>query len=161
MGLSFMLTTRGIPQIYYGTEALMNGDKGVSDPEIRKDFPGGWAGDQADYFTGKNLSAEQQSTLQYMKKLLNWRKSKPVIHKGKLTHYIPQDNIYVYFRTQGKETVMVIMNGNTKEMKLGTIRFAESMTGKSKAKNVLTDDSVQNLNEITLPAMTTVILELE
>jgi glycosidase len=161
MGLSFLFTTRGIPEIYYGTEAMMNGDKAVNDPEIRKDFPGGWAGDQVDYFNGKNLSADQLATLQYMKKIMNWRKSKPVVHKGKLTHYIPQDNIYVYFRTLGTETVMVIMNGNNKEMKLNTSRFAESMMGKSKGKNVLTDEAISNLNEITLPAMTTVILELE
>jgi len=78
-----------------------------------------------------------------------------------LTHYIPQDNIYVYFRTQGKETVMEIMTGNATEKKLKTDRFAESMIGKTKGKNVLTDESIQNLGEIALPAMTTLILELE
>ncbi len=160
MGLSLMLTTRGIPQIYYGTEALMDGDGSVH-PQIRKDFPGGWPGDQVDFFNGKNLSADQQATVQFMKKILNWRKSKSVIHRGKLTHFIPQDNIYVYFRTLGSERVMVIMNGNAKEMKLSTARFAESMNGKTKAKNVLTDESIQSLGEITLPAMTTLVLELE
>src|SRR5260221_654811 len=160
MGLSFLLTARGIPQIYYGTEALMDGDASVH-PQVRMDFPGGWVGDQVDFFNEKNLSSDQQSAVQFMKKLLNWRKSKTVIHQGKLKHYIPQDNIYVYFRTLGNETVMVIMNGNTKEMKLITNRFAESMKGKATAKNIVTDESIQNLNEIAIPAMTTLILELE
>ncbi|MBI1769372.1 MAG: glycoside hydrolase family 13 protein [Bacteroidetes bacterium] len=160
MGLSFMLTARGIPQIYYGTEALMDGDGNVH-PQVRRDFQGGWAGDQVDFFNGKNLSTDQQAAVQFMKKILNWRKSKAVIHHGKLTHFIPQDNIYVYFRTHGNETVMVIMNGNNKEMKLSTGHFAEFMKGKTKAKNVLTDESIQNLNELTLLAMTTSILELE
>jgi len=160
MGLSFLLTARGIPQIYYGTEALMDGDASVH-PQVRMDFPGGWVGDQVDFFNEKNLSSDQQSAVQFMKKLLNWRKSKTVIHQGKLKHYIPQDNIYVYFRTLGNETVMVIMNGNTKEMKLNTNRFAESMKGKATAKNIVTDESIQNLNEIAIPAMTTLILELE
>jgi len=160
MGLSFMLTTRGIPQIYYGTEALMDGDGSVH-PQVRMDFPGGWVGDQVDFFKGKNLSIDQQAAALFMKKILNWRKSKAVIHQGKLKHFIPQDNIYVYFRDLGNETVMVIMNGNAKEMKLNTNRFAESMKGKANAKNVLTDEAFQNLNEITIPAMTTLILELE
>ncbi|GHN01269.1 neopullulanase SusA [Cytophagales bacterium WSM2-2] len=160
MGLTFMLTVRGIPQIYYGTEALMDGDASVH-PQVRRDFPGGWANDETNFFTNKNLSPDQQKTVQFMKKLLNWRKSKAVIHKGKLTHYIPQDNVYVYFRSLGNEIVMVAMNGNAKEMKLNTSRFAESIKGKMKAKNVLTDEVVQNLGEITLPPMTAVVLELE
>jgi len=160
MGLTFLLTIRGIPQIYYGTEALMDGDA-REHSQIRKDFPGGWSGDEVNFFTDKNLSEDQQKTIQFMKKILNWRKSKMVIHKGKLVHYIPQDNIYVYFRSLGNETVMVAMNGNAKEIKLNTGRFAESIKGKIKAKNVLTDESLLNLNEITLPAMTAVVLELE
>lgn len=161
MGISFLLTTRGIPQLYYGTEALMDGDKGEGDAALRKDFYGGWAGDQVDFFNGKNLSADQQSALQFMKKLLNWRKSKAVIHRGKLTHFVPWDNVYVYFRTLGKETVMVIMNGNNKEMKLNLDRFSEMTKGKTKAKNTLKDESFQFSKEINLPAMTTLILELE
>ena len=160
MGLSFLLTARGIPQIYYGTEALMDGDASVH-PQVRMDFPGGWVGDQIDFFNGKNLSSDQQSAVQFMKKILNWRKSKAVIHQGKLKHFIPQDNIYVYFRALGNETVMAIINGNAKEMKLNTNRFAESMKGKTRAKNVVTDAAIEDLNEIILPPMTALILELE
>jgi glycosidase len=161
MGISFLLTTRGIPQLYYGTEALMDGDKGEGDAALRKDFYGGWAGDQVDFFSEKNLSADQESALQFFKRLLNWRKSKTVIHQGKLTHFIPQDNIYVYFRTLGAETVMVIMNGNNKEMKLNLDRFSELMMGKTNAKNVLTDESFHLSKEIMLMPMTTSILELD
>jgi glycosidase len=161
MGLSFLLTTRGIPQLYYGTEALMDGDKGEGDAALRMDFYGGWVGDHVDFFSGKNLSVDQQSAVQFMTKLLNWRKSKAVIHRGKLTHFIPQDNIYVYFRTLGQETVMVIMNGNNKEMKLNPDRFSELMRGKTRAKNVLTDESFQIPKDISLPPLTSLIFELE
>ncbi|HTH55829.1 MAG TPA: glycoside hydrolase family 13 protein [Cyclobacteriaceae bacterium] len=161
MGLVFLLTTRGVPQLYYGTEALMDGDKGEGDAELRKDFYGGWAGDRVDFFKQSNLTSDQQLAYQFLKKLLNWRKSKTVIHKGKLTHFIPQDNVYVYFRTLGEQTVMVILNGNTKEVKLSTHRFAESIKGKTKAKNILTDASIQISDEINLPPMTSLILELE
>ncbi len=160
MGVTFLLTTRGIPQIYYGTEALMDGDGNVH-PQVRLDFPGGWPGDTADYFNGKNLSKDQQEATGFMKKILNWRKSKPVIHQGKLVHFIPQDNIYVYFRTLGQETVMVVMNGNATEKSLSTERFAELIKGKTKAKNVLIEATLQNLEVLTLPAKTALILELE
>ena len=160
MGLTFLFTTRGIPQIYYGTEALMDGDKSDGDAVMRKDFPGGWAGDEVDFFNGKNLSANQQDALKFMQKLMNWRKTKPVIHQGKLTHFIVQDNIYVYFRTLGNETVMVTLNGNAEEKKLKTERFSEIMKGKTKAKNVLTDETLQSVNEITLPSMSALVLEL-
>jgi glycosidase len=161
MGLAFLLTTRGIPQLYYGTEALMDGDKSEGDQMLRMDFYGGWAGDKIDFFSGKNLSTDQQSALTFIKKLLNWRKSKSVIHRGKLVHFIPQENIYVYFRTLKNETVMVIMNGNNKEMKLDVSRFAEMMGAKTKAKNILTEESFQITKDIVLPSMTTMILELE
>ena len=160
MGLIFLLTTRGIPQLYYGTELLMDGDYSIH-PTVRRDMPGGWKEDQVNSFAASGRSIEQNEAFDFMKKLLSWRKTKPVIHQGKLVHFIPEDNIYVYFRSNEKETVMVIMNGNDTVKKLKTDRFAESIQGKTKAKNAMTGETISSLNELTVPAMTALILELE
>ncbi len=160
MGLIFLLTTRGIPELYYGTELLMDGDYSIH-PTVRMDVPGGWKDDKANSFSVSGRTKEQNEAYDFMKKLLNWRKTKPVVHQGTLKHFIPEDNIYVYFRSLEKETVMVIMNGNDTEKKLKTDRFAESMQGKTKAQNALTGEAISSLSEITLPSMTALILELE
>lgn len=160
MGLIFLLTTRGIPQLYYGTELLMDGDYSIH-PTVRRDVPGGWNEDHMNSFTSAGRTKEQNEAYDFIKKLLSWRKTKPVVYEGKLVHFIPEENIYVYFRSLERETVMIIMNGNETEKKLKTNRFAESMQGKTKAKNALTDETIQGLSEITVPAMTALILELE
>ena len=160
MGLVFLVTTRGIPQIYYGTEALMDGDAKMH-PEVRRDFQGGWPGDEVDFFNGKNLTPNQQEASKFLKRLLNWRKTRPSIHQGRLVHFIPQDNVYVYFRVLGKETVMVIMNSNDAETTIETSRYEELLKGKTKAKNVLTDEVWQNLGTIKVPPKTALILDVE
>jgi Cyclo-malto-dextrinase C-terminal domain./Alpha amylase, catalytic domain. len=113
LGLAYVSTFRGIPQIYYGTEVLManpadNDDHGI----IRSDFPGGWVEDRVSAFSGLGLSKEQRETQGFVKKLLNWRKQNEVIHKGKLVHYFPEDGVYVYFRVLGAKKVMVLLNRN-------------------------------------------------
>ncbi|HCW09323.1 MAG TPA: hypothetical protein DGG95_18360 [Cytophagales bacterium] len=160
MGLIFLLTTRGIPELYYGTELLMDGNYSIH-PTVRMDVPGGWKEDKVNSFTVAGRTKEQNEAYDFMKQLLNWRKNKKVIHEGKLLHFIPEDNIYIYFRSLGNETVMVIMNGNDSEKKLPTARFAEGVQGKTKAKNAMTGEVIQNLSELTLPAMTALVLELE
>ena len=160
MGLIFLMTTRGIPQLYYGTELLMDGNYSIH-PTVRMEVPGGWPGDQVNEFTRTGRTKEQNEAYDFMSKLLQWRKTKPVIHSGKLTQFIPEDNVYVYFRHQANETVMVLMNGNDKEMKINTSRYSECMKGKTKAVNVLSAEVLQNIQEITLPSMTAVILELQ
>ena len=128
MGLAFLLTTRGIPQLYYGTELLMDGD-GAYHPNIRKDFPGGWPGDNANGFTAAGRTADQNEVYSYLKKLLDWRKSQTIIHSGKLLHYIPQDNVYVYFRYDAKKCVMVVLNANDSEKTLNTSQlFSASLS---------------------------------
>ena len=160
MGLTFLFTTRGIPQIYYGTEVLMDGDGSVH-PQVRMDYPGGWAGDSLDYFEGKGLTSNQIEATNFLKKILNWRKSKPVIHNGTLKHFIPENNVYVYFRTLNREVVMVIINANDTETSLTTTRFEEVMKGKTKFKNVMTDEVGDNLQTIKIQANTAMVLELE
>jgi neopullulanase len=160
MGLAFLMTTRGIPQIYYGTEILMDGD-GAHHPNVRLDFPGGWPGDQTNAFTREGRTAEQNEAFDYLRTLLQWRKGAEVIHHGKLAHYIPEQNVYVYFRYSETSRVMVIMNGNDKDMELETERFAEHVKGAGSATNVLDGTSVPDIATLRVPALTTLILELE
>jgi len=159
--MTFLMTTRGIPQVYYGSEILMTGFKREGDGALRKDFPGGWQGDQINGFKGIGLTAAQSDVQQFMKKLVNWRKGKDLIHNGKLKHYFPMDNFYVYFRYNEKETVMVILNLNSEDRTLNTSRFSESLSGFTSAKEVITGREVNDLNTISLRAKTSMILELK
>ena len=158
--MAFLMTTRGIPQTYYGDEILMTGFKREGDGFLRKDFPGGWQGDAINGFEGKGLTPVQTDFQQFMKKLLNWRKGKTVIHTGCLKHYYPADNFYVYFRYNKEEAVMVILNLNKEDKKLDTKRFAESLKGYNSGREVMTGKTVNDLNTITVPANTSMILEL-
>ena len=159
--MTFLMTTRGIPQIYYGEEILMKGYKRDGDGLLRKDFPGGWQGDQIDGFKGVGLTAGQVEFQQFLKKLVNWRRGKTVIHSGSLKHYYPMDNLYVYFRYNDKETVMVILNKNRENRTLDTGRFAESLQGFASAKEVMTGNTFNDLTHIVVPANTSMILELK
>ncbi|MBC8111856.1 MAG: cyclomaltodextrinase C-terminal domain-containing protein [Verrucomicrobia bacterium] len=160
MGLTFLLTTRGTPQLYYGTELLMDGD-GASHPEVRKTMPGGWKGDATNVFEANGRSPQQNEAYNFLKTLLDWRKTKQVIHQGKLTHYVPADNVYVYFRHDEKQTVMVVMNGNKQAKMLNTNRFKENIKKFTKARNILSGTVVNDLNTIQIPAKTALVLELE
>ena len=125
MGVAYFLTTRGIPQIYYGTEILMRHD-GSEHGDIRADFPGGWKGDKINAFTGEGLTTDQLNMQKYVSIIQNWRKTAEVIHHGKLMHFAPENGIYTYFRYNEKETVMVVLNKNEKETNLETERFSEN-----------------------------------
>jgi neopullulanase len=159
MGMAFLLTTRGIPQLYYGTEILMD-RSGASHPDVRLDFPGGWPGDKVNAFTREGRTREQNEAFDYIKTLANWRKNKAVIHTGKLMQFIPEDNIYVYFRYSEQETVMVVMNANPTEKTLSTERFSERMTGFTKATNIMNGQVLSGLTTLTVPANTAWVLEL-
>ena len=98
MAMAYLLTIRGIPQIYYGSDILMTGRKSDGDGMLRKDFPGGWAGDKVNAFTGEGLTPQQKDAQQYLKKLITWRKGKEVIHNGKMLHYLPKGGVYAFFR---------------------------------------------------------------
>jgi len=159
--MTFLMTTRGIPQVYYGGEILMKGYKKDGDGLLRKDFPGGWENDQINGFKGIGLTSDQLDFQQFMKKLVNWRKGKSVIHTGLLKHYYPKDNLYVYFRYNEQESVMVILNLNNEVKTLNTSRFAESLQGCTFAKEVMSGNTFNDLNNIVIPAKTSLILELK
>ena len=160
MGLTWLLTTRGIPSMYYGTEILMKNFKDPTDAEVRRDFPGGWAGDKEDKFTAAGRSARENEAFDYVRKLATYRRAHPVLHTGKLMQYLPDNGLYVYFRYDAASTVMVASNTSDKPAALATARFAERMSGFTKARNVLTGEQLGSLASLTLPAKTAVVLEL-
>jgi glycosidase len=160
MGVALFLTMRGIPQIYYGTEVLMRHDGGEHG-NIRSDFPGGWQGDKVNALTGQGLSDQQKEIQNYVAKIQNWRKNKPVIHYGKLMHFVPQDGIYVYFRYNDDEVVMVMLNKNETEKKVDTKRFSEITNGYQKGKEIITSKEISTISEIKIPAKTAMIIELQ
>ena len=161
MALAFLATTRGMPMIYYGTEALLDRGKLEGDPGKRKDFPGGWQGDEVNMFTGENLSSEQKDMKDFMSALFTWRKGNKTVQDGKLTHYIPEDGMYVYFRTLGKESVMVIINNNEKYLKtITTSRYEENLKGFKSGKDIFTGSQINDLSKIEVPAKSVKIIEL-
>jgi len=161
MAMAFLMTTRGIPQLYYGSEIGMTGNKDKGDGDIRHDFPGGWTGDSINAFSANGRTAIQNEYHNYLSKLLNWRKNKPVIHTGLLTHYIPDNDTYVYFRYNETENIMVIINNNETDKTLKLDRFAESLKGKTKGVDVMTNAKFELENTISIPKTTVLILELQ
>lgn len=161
MSMSFLMTTRGIPQLYYGSEIGMTGNKDKGDGDIRHDFPGGWVGDSINAFTANGRTVAQNEYHSYLAKLLNWRKNKPVIHTGQLTHYIPENDTYVYFRHNETENIMVIINNNLTDQTLKLDRYAESIKGKTKGTDVMSEKLYDLTAPILLPKESVLILELK
>ncbi|MFC5408437.1 glycoside hydrolase family 13 protein [Larkinella bovis] len=160
MGVTWLLTTRGIPSWYYGTEVLMKNTKNPSDAEVRRDFPGGFPGDRENKFTAQGRSSRENDAFNFVKKLANYRKNNPVLQSGKLMQYVPELGTYVYFRYDASKTVMVATNSTENEIELDMSRFSERTHGFSKARNVLTDEAISGLQAVKLPAKTAVVLEL-
>ena len=161
MAMALLATVRGIPQLYYGSEIGMAGDKGKGDADIRRDFPGGWDGDQNNAFTKSGRTEEQNKFFEVTSKLFQWRKNKSVIHFGKMTHYIPEQNVYVYFRYDEKETVMVVMNNSAEAKTINTGRFLENIKSFKSGKDVLSGKTVDLSSEISLEAKSVLVLELK
>ncbi len=155
--LGLLFTMRGIPCVYYGTEILMK--ETANHGLIREDFPGGWAGDPEDKFTAEGRSPAENEMHDYIAKLLNWRKGSKAITEGKMTHYIPENDVYVFFRHTESDTVMVLMNSHpdaSREVKLD--RYREMMSSNT-AINVLTGKS-EDLNQLSLKPKSITILRL-
>lgn len=161
LGVGFLLTTRGVPHLYYGTENLTKNFKNPSDAEVRKDFEGGWADDKVNKFLASGRTEKENEAFDFVKKLANYRKTSEAITTGKLTQFLPQDGIYVYFRYTDNQTIMVIMSQSKDDKNLDTQRFAERMSGFTSAKNIMTDSSVGDLKSLKIPAMSITVLELQ
>ncbi len=162
MALTYLLTTRGIPQIFYGTEILMeNTGHHKNDGLIRSDFPGGWKDDAVNAFTGTGLSEIQSNMQSYIKQLLNWRKNNPVIAMGKTLHFAPFNGAYVFFRYNRQKMVMVIMNKNATTIDVDTNRFLEILGDKRTARNIMTNKSTALKNGLMIPAKSALVFEVE
>jgi glycosidase len=158
--LAFLLTTRGIPQIYYGTEVLMTGTKEEGDGWLRKDFPGGWPGDKIDEFSKSGRTEMQNEAWDYMQKLLQWRKTSKAVTQGKLIHYAPRNGVYVYGRIKDNSSVIVILNGSTTDQTIQMNRFADITGQYTNGRDVISSKTIDIRNEITIPAKGEYILEL-
>jgi glycosidase len=159
-GMAMLLTMRGIPQVYYGTEILM---KNFSRPDgmVREDFKGGWEGDTENKFTATGRTAAENEAFDFVKKLANYRKNNTVLQTGSLMQYVPEKGIYVYFRYNNKKTVMVIVNSNEQEETLTAERFYERMKGFTKAMDVITDTEYNSIQSFKLPPKKVLVLELK
>jgi glycosidase len=138
MGINWLLTLRGIPQLYYGTEILMKNFKNPTDAEVRKDFPGGWHGDIVNKFLASGRTQQEQEAWTYIATLANFRKHSPALTSGKLMQYLPQNGLYVYFRYTSQQTVMVISNTAKQPILVDWKRFAERTAGFTAMRNVIT-----------------------
>jgi len=160
MALAGLLTTRGIPQLYYGAEILM---KNFCNPDglVRADFKGGWPGDKEDKFTAAGRTAQENEVFDYLRTLANYRKQNTVLQNGRVMQYVPENGVYVYFRYNEAKTVMVIMNGNDKAQDLTTKRFTERIGSFSKGLDVISGKEQSITDTIAVPAFTTLVLELK
>ena len=161
MAIAFLVTTRGIPQFYTGIETLESAREHEGHGKLRVTFPGGWPGDPVNAFTREGRTAEQNEIVDFLSKLLNYRKDKEVLHYGWLRHFVPENNIYVYFRYNDEETIMVVMNNNAREMELDTRRFEEATLGFNMARDVISGQVFRGFGAWKIPANSALILELE
>lgn len=161
MGFNWLLTMRGIPQIYYGTEVLMKNKKENTDATVREDFPGGWVDDKSkeNRFTKEGRSEKQQEAFAYVSSLANFRKHSSAITTGKTMQYIPVDGLYVYFRYDNKQTVMVVTNTGDKKIKLESKSYAERTNGFTKARNVISDKT-ELINDLSIETNESFVFEL-
>ena len=159
--VTFLLTSRGIPQIYYGTELLMNGSKEGSDGYIRLDFPGGFPGDTTDAFTPEGRTDMQNEAWNYLSTLLKWRRdtANEVIAKGSLKHFMPINCAYVYERRLGDKSVIVMINGTDEELPLETSRYAEILHEGDSLTDSMTGTPLTVGSEITLAPRQTLVLQ--
>ncbi len=160
MGLSFILTTRGIPMIYYGTEILMVGKEHAGHGYIRRDFPGGWPNDTINAFIPDGRTVIQNEAFDFLKNLLNWRKEKEVIQTGKLKQFVPENGIYVYFRYNENETVMIVLNNNDEERSFETGRYNEVIKDYSKGYEIISKSELNDISNISISAKSAMIIEL-
>jgi len=162
MIITLLATARGIPQLYYGSEIAMGGDKSKGDGDIRRDFPGGWAGDTQNAFTASGRTATQKEYYDFTAKLFNWRKDKTVIHYGKTKQYLPENEVYVYFRYNDTETVMVVLNNSEKSQTLHLNRFAESLAGFLRGRDIISGKEVSLSGDtLEISAKTAMLIELK
>lgn len=158
--LALLLTINRIPQLYYGTEILMNGTKEITDGYVRKDFPGGFPGDKRNCFTKDGRTKDENAMFTWLSKLLHWRQGNNVIIKGKQTQFIPWKGVYVIARQYNGKTSLTILNGKNAPATMEIARYQEVLNGAKTARNIITGKNVNIGKDIKLRARQTLILEL-
>jgi glycosidase len=161
MGIALLLTQRGIPQLYYGTEILMKNFKNPSDAEVRKDFPGGWTNDTVNKFVSSGRTQLENEAYDYVKKLAHFRSNSSAIKTGKFMQYVPQNDLYVYFRYDTTQTIMCIMNTDSTSKEVDFKKYAERTSGFTKAINVINNDSFSTADNLLIHAREMWVLELK
>jgi len=160
MALAYVLTMPRVPQLYYGTEVLMTSPTERDDGATRRDFPGGWAGDAVNAFTGVGLTPPQADMQAFVRTLLNWRRTQSTVHHGKLMHFVPENGTYAWFRYDAQSTVMVVMNKNQAQTTLDLGRFAEVLKTPANARDVLAGRDVALGGSLVLAPRSVTILEI-
>lgn len=156
---ALLLTMNRIPQLYYGTEVLMNGTKEVTDGNVRKDFPGGFPGDTHNCFTREGRTRAENAMFDWTSRLLHWRQGNEAISKGKQTQFIPWHGVYVLARQYKGKNVMTILNGKRQTAKMEVGRYAEIIGTHTTARNVITGQAVDLSKDIELTPRETLIIE--
>lgn len=157
--LALLLTVNRIPQLYYGTEVLMNGTKQVTDGNVRKDFPGGFPGDTRSCFTTEGRTKAENDMFRWTARLLHWRQGNEVITKGKQTQFIPQNGVYVVARSYNGKNVMTVINGTSKAATMQAERYAEIIGDAQEATNILTGHKINISKDVKLAPRGVMVLE--
>ena len=158
LAITLLLTTRGIPQLYYGDEIAMFGDKKDGDGALRADFPGGWATDAQNGFNKSSRTAEQNKFFDLERKLLHFRKGNDAIAKGTLKHFVPTKGVYVYERKYGNHSVVVFLNGSNSTQVLDAKQYSEVLP-KSEANDILSGKKISFKDKIEIESKGAFVLE--
>ncbi len=157
--LALLMTVKRIPQLYYGTEILMNGTKAKTDGDVRKDFPGGFPGDQRNAFTREGRTQAQQQMFQWLSRLLHWRQDNPVISRGTMKQFIPYKGVYVIARQLEGKTVLTVLNGTSQPAVMEVGRYREVIGAAARVRDILTGRYVDLSSDLQLRPRQTLILQ--
>ncbi|MDG3584001.1 glycoside hydrolase family 13 protein [Galbibacter pacificus] len=158
--MTLLATVRGIPQLYYGSEVGMKGNKGKGDGDIRRDFLGGWKEDAQSAFVASDRTGLQNEYFNFTSKIFNWRKKATAIHNGKTTQYLPQDNVYVYFRYNDNQKVMVVINNSKENRTLDLNRFKENLKEAKTGKEIIGGEEISLEKPLNIVGKTSYIIEV-
>ena len=156
---ALLLTIKRTPQLYYGTEVLMNGTKEVTDGNVRKDFPGGFPGDVHNCFSAAGRTKAENAMFDWTSRLLHWRQGNDVITKGKQIQFIPWKGVYVIARQYAGKTVMTILNGKRSDNQVEVSRYAEVIGSHTTAKDVITGEAIDLTRNFNLSQRQALVIE--
>ena len=157
--LTWLLTSRGIPQLYYGAEIATAGRTSPNDGYVRLDFPGGWKEDKVNKFSAEGRTKKDDSIYNHLSALANYRKNSSALTTGKFMQYVPDDGIYVYFRYDNKQSIMIVMNTAKTEKKINVNKYEERVNGFSKMKNIITGET-ESLSDFSLNSYESKVYQL-